>query len=202
MRKRIQRHIESKVEILTSVENKQYVIIAVGLGTVFFGFLEGKMYNLYLIWIDSPFVNEFRAALTYKSAIFGDGILLPVVNMVIASFFFNKAKLITRKTIQLGLFFGALVTAYFHIAQAVGNVVNWAMPKPWEWNMLGLWHAIYMYTVASFMSLFFIIVIKTIKKEKYVPKELIIVTMGIIIFFILLRLDYIDINLKTVLPSF
>ena len=105
MRKRIQRHIESKVEILTNVENKQYVIIAVGLGTLFFGFLAGAMFNLYLLWIGSSFVNEFRAALTYKSAIFGDGILLPVVNMVIASFFFNKAKA-SNKTFRF--FLGAL----------------------------------------------------------------------------------------------
>lgn len=202
MRKRIQKHIEDKVEILTNVDNRPYVIISVGLGTLFFGFLAAAFLNLYLIWVGSPFINEFRAALTYKSAIFGDGILLPVVNMIITAFFFKKAKLITRKTVNLGLFLGFLVTAYFHIAQAVGNVINWAMPAPWQWNILGLWHAIYMFSVASFICLFYIIALKVMQKEKYAPKELVIVTLGIVIFFALLRLDYIDINLKTVLPSF
>ena len=90
---------------------------------------------------------------------------------------------------------GILVTLYFHVTQAVGGLVNWAMPKPWQWNFLGAWHALYMLIVASLLCLFYIVFAFSIKKHKKLSIEAVLVTLGIILFFILLRLDYIGAKL-------
>lgn len=201
MRKIIKDHIEDRVETLVADDdNWRYIIAGAGLATLFFGFLAAAILNIYLLSIHSPLVTQFRASLTYKSAIFGDGILLPIVNMIVVAFLLKKASLIRKKTLQKAFFLGFIITAYFHVAQAVGNIVNWAMPSPWHWNVLGAWHAGYMFSVASLLSLFYLVVIKTMRKEKRVPKELALVTFGMIIFFVLLRLDYIAVNLQTILP--
>src|SRR4051812_2844382 len=124
------------------LRSAEQLILLSGLATFFFGFGAGALYNLYLIKINDPLVTQFRSSLTYKSAIFGDGILLPIINMVMVSFLLKHKVLLTRKVKNLGFFGGALITAYFHITQALEGIVNWAMPSPWHWNLLGLWHAL------------------------------------------------------------
>src|SRR5581483_6825147 len=113
------------------------LIALTAFATFFLRFGAGALYNWYLIQIHDPLVEQFRASLSYKSAIFGDGILLPIVNMVMVSFLLKHRNLLSRKVKSFGIFGGALITAYFHITQALDKVVNWAMPSPWHWNLLG-----------------------------------------------------------------
>lgn len=171
------------------------IIFLTGLATFFFGFGAGAILNLYLLFIQSPLVLQFRSSLLYISSIFGDGIILPIVNMIAVSFLFKNQKLMRRLTISLGLLLGLIVTSYFHISQAVQGLVNWSMPRPWEWNFLGAWHALYMFGVASLLCLFYIVFILNFKKQKKLHKEVLLVTVGIIFFLILLRLDYRNANL-------
>lgn len=166
------------------------IITAVGVATFFFGFGAGALFNFYLIMINSPVVLTLRTSLTFKSAIFGDGILLPAVNMTAAYFLIKNSKYLTKTLLTYSLISGFAVTAYFHITQAVRGLVNWAMPTPWHWNLLGLWHALYMYSVASFLSYFYFAAIKIAFKEKKIPFQATIITIGLVIFFILLDLDY------------
>ncbi|MBI2595743.1 hypothetical protein HYW46_03350 [Candidatus Daviesbacteria bacterium] len=166
------------------------IIIAVGAATFFFGFGAGALYNYYLILTNSPIVSTLRTSLTFKSAIFGDGIILPIINMTAAYFLIKNRKYRTKTILVYSFISGFVVLAYFHITQAVKGLVNWAMPSPWHWNLLGLWHAIYMYSVASFISYFYFTSIKSAIKEKKIPLQLILVTIGMITFFILLDLDY------------
>ncbi len=179
---------------------QDYVIAWVGFATFFFGFAAGALLNIYLLWVGSPLVLQLRASLDYKSAIFGDGIILPFVNMIVMAFFLKNWSMLTKRIVYAGLFLGLCITAYFHVAQAMGGIVNWAMPTPWHWNFLGVWHAAYMFSVASFLSLFYLVIIKIVKKQKRVPTEAFVVTLGIVIFFVLLRLDYMTINLRSLLP--
>lgn len=166
------------------------IIIGIGIATFFFGFGAGAILNLYLLAINSPLVLHFRSSLMFISSILGDGIILPFVNMLIALSLFKNQGFIGRLTVILSLFFGFLVTLYFHLVQAMQGLVNWAMPTPWHWNFLGVWHALYMLVVASFLSLYFLVLIKTIKKTKKIPNEAFWVVGFIIIFFVLLKLDY------------
>lgn len=191
---------KAKVAI-AEVEIADQVVGFVGFATFFFGFGAGAVLNLYLLAIGHPLVHQFRGALTYKSAIFGDGILLPLINMLAASFILKNWKYATPRILQGSLVIGIWITAYFHIEQARNGVVNWAMPEPWHWNALGVWHAIYMFCVATLLSLFYLLVLK-VGREKEALRQALLVTAGIILFFVLLRLDYISIDLSTFIPRF
>ncbi len=173
---------------------KDKLIAFTGLATFFFGFGAGAVYNWYLIQIHDPLVTQFRASLSYKSAIFGDGILLPIVNMVMVSFLLTHQQLLTKRVKQLGLLGGLLITAYFHITQALDGIVNWAMPSPWHWNLLGVWHALYMFAVSSLISTFLVVSVLVIYKERKLPWQFILALLGVLLFLIILRLDYIEIK--------
>lgn len=191
-----------KTIITTTIDTRSYIVNIVGIFTFFFGFASGAILNLYLILVGSPLVQDFRSALSYKSAIFGDGILLPIVNMIAASFILKHQELLERKMIQQALVLGALVTTWFHVNQAAQKLVNWAMPEPWHWNILGIWHAVYMFSVASFLSLFYLVVLKKFIGQREMIRESLLVTFGLFIFFILLRLDYISVNLLSFISHF
>lgn len=200
MREFIQQKAKIVVSQISDFSASQYIVIGVGLATFFFGFGAGVILNLYLLAIKSTLVLSLRSSLTFKSAIFGDGMLLPIVNMIVASFLLKNRDLVGKKSIRLAMVLGAGITLYFHINQAVFGLVNWAMPSPWHWNFIGLWHAVYMFSVASFLSLFYLVVIRFTTKEKELPRQVLLVTFGLIIFFILLRLDYISLDLTKFIP--
>lgn len=193
--------IQEKVKtiILENLKEK-YIIAGVGLATFLFGFGAGAVLNFYLLFTHSTLFGNLRTTLDYKSSIFGDGIVLPIINMFAAYFVLRNKEFLRKKVIRNAIFLGLLTTIYFHINQAARGLVNWAMPTPWHWNILGSLHAAYMFLTASFVGLFYLVAIKYIRKNKSIPKEVLVVTAGAIIFLILLRLDYISVNLS--LPRF
>ena len=167
----------------------QRKIIGVGVATFFFGFGAGAALNLYLLSIHDPLVTTLRASLTYRSAILGDGLLLPIINMLAVYFILQNKKSISHNLKISGLFLGFMITLYFHLDQAIKGLVNWAMPTPWHWNFLGLWHAIYMFSVASLLSLFYLVALK-LSHQQGTKMTILAVTLGMILFFILLGTDY------------
>lgn len=169
---------------------KNKIAYGVGFATFFFGFGGPAILNLYLLAINSPLVLQFRSSLMFISAIIGDGIILPVVNIVAVSFLLRHKELVNRLRVILSLIFGLSITAYFHIVQATYSLVNWSMPKPWEWNFIGAWHAVYMFSVATFLSFFYIILVIAFKRNKRPIREAVFVSLGLLSFFILLGLDY------------
>ncbi len=180
---------------------KRNALILTGISTFFFGFGAGAILNLYLIAINSPLVASLRSSLSFKSSIYGDGILLPIVNMIMVGFLYKKSELINKKNLGQGFFGGVLITAWFHVNQAINGLVNWTMPTPWNWNALGLWHAVYMFAVTSLISLFVIISVVSFKRDKNIEKEIVFVLLGLIAFLILLRLDYATFDLKNLIPG-
>mgnify|MGYP001578282204 CR=1 FL=1 len=165
-------------------------IIVVGFATFFFGFGLGAVVNIYLLATNSPLVLNFRSSLTFISSILGDGIILPIINMLAVSFIIINKEFVNKLTLIIGLIFGLLITIYFHAVQGIEKLVNWSMPTPWHWNFLGVWHAIYMFVVSSFLCLYFVVMINYIRKNKKIHREFIFIILGIIIFFILLKFDY------------
>ena len=180
---------------MLNTKRQRTIVIGVGIATFFFGFGGPAILNLYLLAVNSALVLQFRSSLTYTSSILGDGIILPIVNMFAVLGLFKNQELIGRLPVILSLFFGLLITAYFHVVQGAQGLINWSMPKPWQWNFLGVWHAFYMFTVSSLIILFYIVLTLNIAKRKRITKEAVLVTLGIVLFIILLRLDYIDVNL-------
>jgi len=176
-------------------KKQKNIVWLTGFATFFFGFGAPAVLNLILFAIKSPLVLNLRSSLSFVSAIIGDGIILPVVNMLIASFIFKNTVIVSKQVIILGFVLGLLITLYFNIVQAVNGLVNWAMPTPWHWNFLGLWHALYMFSVSSLISFYFLLLIKKIKKERIFPKQAIFIILSLILFIILLKLDYSNFNL-------
>lgn len=192
---------QEKIETIVLDEAKQkYIIPGVGLATFIFGFFAGAVLNYYLILVHSPLVAQFRASLSYQSSIFGDGVILPITNMFIAYFVLENKEFLRKKVIRNAIFSGLLITLYFHLNQAMRGLVNWAMPTPWHWNALGAFHAGYMLLATTFISLFYLILIKYVRRNRVLPRGALIVTLGIIIFLILLRLDYMTVDFS--LPRF
>jgi len=176
-------------------QKKNKIIMGIGAATFFFGFGAGAILNLYLLAIHSPLVVQLRSSLMFVSSILGDGIILPIVNMLIVSSLIKNKELISRLIVAISLFCGLIITLYFHVIQAVQGLINWTMPKPWEWNFLGVWHALYMLALTSLISLFYIVLTLNIVRHKRFTKEAVLVTLGIVLFIILLRLDYFDVKL-------
>lgn len=179
---------------------QKYFVLGIGVATFVFGFAAGALLNIYLILDHSSLFGNLRTSLNYKSSIFGDGFILPIVNMFALWFILENSQTIKKGMVKMSFVLGFLITAYFHVSQAMRGLVNWAMPEPWHWNALGLFHAIYMFLAFSFVSLFFITLAKYMRKHKRLPKEALVVTIGGIIFLILLRLDYITVVFS--LPQF
>lgn len=179
---------------------QKYFVLGTGVATFVFGFAAGAILNIYLILTHSSVFGNLRTSLDYKSSIFGDGFILPIINMFAMWFILQNSEVIKEKNIKFSLLSGLLITLYFHVNQAARGLVNWAMPTPWHWNLLGAFHFIYMLLGFSFVSLFYITLAKYMKKHKTIPMEGLVVTIGGIIFLVLLRLDYIAVNFS--LPKF
>lgn len=180
---------------------RDHPIIATGLATFFFGFGAGALLNLYLIAVHSPMVTELRGSLDYKSSIIGDGLLLPAVNMLIVSVLRAHSDLVTTGPLVVAAALGVGITAYFHVVQAVRGLVNWTMPEPWHWNVLGVWHAVYMFAVASLLSLFYVVsAVGVARGGGPTGFEVLAVTLGLLAFLALLRLDYTAVRWSALVP--
>jgi len=166
------------------------LVIGTGLSTCFFGFGAGALLSTYLRLTHSPEFLHLRTTLSFRSAILGDGVILPILDMIaVSTLLANRAYSIKQLRI-IAVLVGVTITAYFHIQQAVDGLVNWAMPQPWHWNLLGLWHAVYMLTVATLLSLYFMLSIVIVHRERTIPWSLIISILCVIAFFVLLGTDY------------
>jgi hypothetical protein len=64
------------------------------------------------------------------------------------------------------------------------------MPSPWRWNAIGLWHALYMASVISWLALFVLVVTRAAREPNEVLREARIVFLCVLLFLLLLILDY------------
>jgi hypothetical protein len=163
---------------------------AVGFATCFFGFLASAALSLYLAANGHPLAHDFRTVLGYKSAILGDGLILPIANMAVATFLITRRRFVNRAFVLVALLFGIAITGCVHVFQATYELVNWSMPAPWHWNMIGLWHAVYMESVISWLALFILVVAKTVRQTDEIPREARLVLLCVLLFLSLLFLDY------------
>ncbi|MFL5734781.1 MAG: hypothetical protein ACJ78Q_16615, partial [Chloroflexia bacterium] len=110
--------------------------------------------NLWMLLIDHDLIKKHRPTLTFRSAIFGDGIILPLVNVMMMKSFRRWRPHLSARTAVLPILGGSLVSLMFHVGQGRGGLVNWTMPKPWHWNLLGYYHFVFMSTQFSYMLLY------------------------------------------------
>jgi hypothetical protein len=111
--------------------------------------------NVWMLLTKNPLIKQHRPTLTFRSAIFGDGIILPVINTLMMRSFVKWQPKLSGRTSLLPVIGGSAISLMFHIAQGNGGLVNWTMTRPWRWNLLGYYHFIYMATQFSYMLLYF-----------------------------------------------
>lgn len=110
--------------------------------------------NLVMLLTGNNLIKKHRPTLTFRSAIFGDGLILPFINVLMMKSFRRWRPRLTARTGVVPVVGGSLVSLMFHIAQGRGGMVNWTMTRPWRWNLLGYYHFVYMATQFSYMLLY------------------------------------------------
>ncbi|MGH2378625.1 MAG: hypothetical protein ACRDGT_09120 [Candidatus Limnocylindria bacterium] len=127
---------------------------AVFAATLFFGFVTQAAGSLYLSWIGDPIVTQFRTTLSYTSALVGDAILLPVVNVFMTSQLWEWRRVPRTSEVVAALSSAALLTVAVHLYQAANAMLNWTMMEPYSWTALGYVHAAFMFAELSFVLFF------------------------------------------------
>jgi hypothetical protein len=140
---------------VSAVEQRPWLLLGlVFFATVFFGFVVQAAGNVYLNWRADPIVSQYRSTLTYTSAVIGDGILIPLVNVFMTSQLSLWRRRPRVSEIAGALLLSAAITVFVHLYQAVNALLNWTMVKPYEWTALGYYHAAFMFTEISFVLFF------------------------------------------------
>ena len=110
--------------------------------------------NLIMLLRGSDLIKTHRPTLTFRSAIFGDGLILPFINVLMMKSFRRWRPRLSAQTGLVPIVGGSIISLIFHIAQGRGGMVNWTRTRPWRWNMLGYYHFVYMATQFSYMLLY------------------------------------------------
>jgi hypothetical protein len=136
-------------------EERPWVLFSVVfVATLFFGFVTQAAGSVYLSWIGDPIVSQFRTTLTYTSALVGDAILLPLVNVFMTSQLWAWRRSPRTSEIVAALSSAALLTLGVHLYQAANSILNWTMMEPYRWTVFGYVHAGFMFAEISFVLFF------------------------------------------------
>ena len=140
---------------VSAVEQRPWLLLASVFGaTLFFGFMVQAAGNVYLNWRADPIVSEYRATLSYTSAVIGDGLLIPLANVFITSQLVAWRRKPRVAEIGGAILGAGLITVAVHLYQAVNALLNWTMTRPFEWTGLGYYHALFMWTEMSLVIFF------------------------------------------------
>lgn len=149
--------------------------------------------NIWMIITKNKLIKEHRPTLTFRSAIFGDGVLLPIISTLMMKSFVRWKPRVNQPASLGAIVAGSVLSLVFHIAQGRGGLVNWTMTRPWRWNALGYYHFIYMSTQFSYMALYFWLLAARLPKgdlDGEQKRDLAIVLASLALFGVLLATDY------------
>jgi hypothetical protein len=136
-------------------EERPWLLFAAVFGaTLFFGFLTQAAGSFYLSWTGDPIATQYRTTLSYTSALVGDAILLPLVNVFMTSQLWEWRRTPRTTEVVAALSSAALVTVTVHLYQAANAILNWTMMEPYSWTALGYVHAAFMFAEISFVLFF------------------------------------------------
>ena len=140
---------------VAAVEQRPWLLfLVVFTATCFFGFLVQAFGNLYLRYENDPLVLHYRATLSYTSAVIGDGVLIPLVNVCMAGQLALWRRRPALSEVGLSVLAGGLLTGGVHLYQAVNNLRNWTMTSPFNWTPMGYYHATFMWAELSCVLFF------------------------------------------------
>lgn len=154
--------------------------------------------HAWMLWRRDPLVREYKATLQYRSALAGDAVLLPLVNVVLDRQLdawkdgLRRGQL-RRDRLARSLLVGAGLTAFVHAYQAVQGLTNWTMPRPWRWTALGYYHALYMASQFAVLAYFCAAArqrVRTVGASALLSRRLLAATTCLLAFVALLYKDY------------
>lgn len=129
-----------------------FILILTFFVTLFLSF--GVQFGFYL-WYkknNPDFLKKYQHVLQYWSGLLGDGLFVPLINVFAVLTLNQIAPLeINFQTIILSFLGGLIITFLFHFGQQHYKLINWTMPEVGNWNLLGLYHAIFMFFESSFL---------------------------------------------------
>lgn len=138
-----------------AVEERPWLALGVVFAlTLFFGFLTQAAGSIYLRWTDDPIVSGYRTTLSYTSALIGDAILLPLVNVFMTAQLWEWRRRPRVSEVILSLLAGAALTVGVHLYQAVNEILNWTMMSPYSWTFMGYVHGAFMFAELSLVLFF------------------------------------------------
>jgi hypothetical protein len=148
------------------VEQRPWFLFAlVFAATCFFGFIVQAAGSMWLRWHADPIAAEYRTTLSYTSALVGDAVLIPLVNVAIVGQLATWRRRPHVAEIAGALLAAAIITGFLHLYQAANDLLNWTMTQPYRWTGLGYEHAAFMLAEIS-LVLFFWGQVALIAKER------------------------------------
>lgn len=149
--------------------------------------------NVAMLLTGNDLIKKHRPTLTFRSAIYGDGVILPFINCLMMLSLKRWKPRVTARTGLAPIIGGSVISLMFHIAQGRGGMVNWTMTRPWRWNLLGYYHFIYMATQFSYMLLYVTQLVGRWPKGEITAaqkRHLGLIAANLVAFAILLQTDY------------
>ncbi|OGZ60912.1 MAG: hypothetical protein A2919_00055 [Candidatus Spechtbacteria bacterium RIFCSPLOWO2_01_FULL_43_12] len=122
--------------------------------SLFLNWLVQLVYYLYKVMSNPKAFGSHRTLFDYYTSYIGDGIILPILNVLI---FFLLSSLnfpLDNLIISLSVGIGILANFFVHYFQGKKELTNWSMPEPYKWNFAGQWHMISFPIQASYICLF------------------------------------------------
>ncbi|MCS6800609.1 MAG: hypothetical protein RMM58_10310 [Chloroflexota bacterium] len=163
--------------------------VAIVLGTIVLAFGVNAVAHLILLLRRSRLVQEYRGTLQFLSAWVGDGVLLPALNVIAARLLQRTGGPPNRAELAAALAVGGGITAALHGYQGARGLVNWSMPRPWRWNLLGWYHALFMTGQLSYLALA-LLRLRRWRRTPLALRDGALIGAGLLLFALLLRWDY------------
>jgi hypothetical protein len=168
------------------------LLFAVALGTYVFAFLVNALGSAFLESRNDPLVTHYKDTLQYTSAIVGDGFLIPIANVLVVAQLLEWRRVPRAREVVGALAFGAALTLIVHAYQALNALVNWTMPHPYSWTLLGYTHALFMWAELSLLTFFWsqAALVARLDRRAALHPRLLFVGLCMVIFLRLLLADY------------
>ncbi|HUG55842.1 MAG TPA: hypothetical protein VMJ92_02095 [Candidatus Limnocylindrales bacterium] len=174
-------------------ERRPYLALAfVFLLTLFFGFVVQAVGSAYFRWMADPALLQYRTTLSYTSALIGDAVILPIVNVLIVGQLLQWRRVPRLAEVAGAALGAAVLTTGVHLYQAANALLNWTMLAPYEWTALGYVHAAFMFAELS-LVLFFWGQVALVAKEQpraILSHRVLLVVLCSLVFLRLLLGDY------------
>lgn len=185
------RHPERHREIASAAGRRVRVPAAIAVATAIAGLGVQAAVHVWLLWRRSALVTQHRATLTFLSALIGDGLVLPGVNAALAVQLSRWGKPLRPARALRALAIGAAATTAVHLAQGCLRLVNWSMPRPFAWNRIGWYHALFMCSECTYLAYAALGVVERWRAgRRDLPWPLGVALGGVLGFAVLVAYDY------------